>query len=342
MSNVAKAQDGGPAPKFTRQRGLASEQRSLQVRIPISHDEGADTGVERNKVVSPVGGRAAIKEKSISLALLERNCVKKRGKDEPVDKWLAKTTHLHVEGENLVRIGERIGPMMKNLKYVYAYENKLYMLDPLPPKVEEIYVDNNCIAHIDLNYLRNLRTLSIKNNKLTNIDGIAECPIEELYLARMPMEISPHVTENLSRTLRILNMAHCELTSLQLLKPLTLLETVNVTHNKLADVDDVADTLERLVNLKTLMVAGNPLTQVHRFLDTLVLACRGPLEEIDTKTITNELKTYLKNIAPKRKMSKRKTSNSRTLNDVSQTDSDYIGQMRVTSMDRGPGAGYFP
>lgn len=249
-------------------------------------------------------------DKTLTLALLERTAFCRRHPIESVEKWVSKTTHLHVEGRNLTRLGGLILPKIANLRYLYAYDNRIEFLDPLPKKLETIYLDNNEISEIDLSYLTNLRILSISHNRLTQIESLARCPLEELHIARQPMVPSVNVMRGLSITLKVLNMSACQLRNLDFMKPLKKLENLNVTCNYLETVEEVVPVLECLLSLQKLRVAGNPFCRQQKYRDSIVYSCRGNLAELDERSVSPLERQFLLKIIPKRKSSKESTSSS--------------------------------
>eukprot|EP00397_Hematodinium_sp_SG-2012_P054215 GEMP01065221.1.p1 GENE.GEMP01065221.1~~GEMP01065221.1.p1 ORF type:complete len:271 (+),score=26.19 GEMP01065221.1:40-852(+) len=242
--------------------------------------------------------------KVFTLALLERTALTRRQKGESADRWVARTTHVHLEGRYLTRIGPMIMKCI-NLKYLYCSDNKIEVLDSLPPKVEAIYIDNNLIEEVELGYLQNLRIFSARNNRLKNIDSMAGIPLVELNVARQPISISPHVISGLARTLQILNLSDCQLTSLQFMLDADQLRltTLDVSDNLMQCVEDATPALRLCESLKTLFVAGNPFCKQFKYRDSIIVAVPGPLAEIDDKSVSAAEKQFLKIVVPKRKQS---------------------------------------
>jgi len=305
------SQKSGEEQINKQQQQLSNEEAaSSSSRLEISTCTTDDQDNAPEAVVSPLGGRTTLgREKVITLGLLERTAVRKRDHNESIDKWIAKTTHLHVEGKGLTRLGVKILSKCVGLRYLYGYENKMEVLDKLPPKMEAIYLDDNKLEEIDLSHLFHLRVLCIRNNRLKNIDSLVRCPLEELHLARQPITPSIHVMHGLAGTLKILNMSECQIQSLDFMIPLINLEYLDISKNRIETVEDIIAALENFRSIQKLYVAGNPFCRQPKYRDSIVVSCAGPLLEIDDKLISNAEKEFLKVIVPRRKSSRRFSGN---------------------------------
>jgi len=243
-------------------------------------------------------------EKSFTLALLERTALKRpRSKGESVENWVAKTTHLHLEGQELTRIGPLI-QKCSHLKNLYCYDNNLEVLDPLPSKVEAIYLDNNLLEEIPVGHLLHLKTLSARNNRLKQIDSLATAPLEELHLSGQEIEISPHVIEGLSLTLRILSLSGCRLKSLDFMcldSGKLRLTSLDVSDNLIECVDQALPALRLCGCLQRLDVSGNPLCKQAKYRDALIVDIPGPLVQLNGRAIAATEKPFLKAIFARRK-----------------------------------------
>ncbi|CAD7956282.1 unnamed protein product [Amoebophrya sp. A25] len=89
---------------------------------------------------------ATVEVRTLTMSMLRKrvNSVK-RGKDESVKSWMKKITHLHLEELDITRWGQTFGANVPNLKVLYCYDNALSQVDPLPLKVELLYLQNNAL-----------------------------------------------------------------------------------------------------------------------------------------------------------------------------------------------------
>jgi protein phosphatase 1 regulatory subunit 42 len=123
-------------------------------------------------------------------------------------------------------------------------------------------------------------------------------------------------------TLKILDMAECQIESLDFMIPLINLEYLDVSKNCIETVEDTISALENLSSLQKLYVAGNPFCRQLKYRDSIVVSCAGPLLEIDDKIISNAEKEFLKVVVPKRKLKKRSSLNIEVKSEMMDHDVD--------------------
>lgn len=185
----------------------------------------------------------------------------------------------------------------KSLRSLRLNRNSMAMLDADGhfPKLETLYVDNNCLMHISgLERLRYLRTLSARDQLLTNDSHAAECvsnlmqncEVRNLYL-------SLNVTPSLEMSQHLLNLQRLELASMGLKElpsdfgQLTPnIRSVNLNFNSLKD-------LRPLLNIKRLnevLLAGNKLERLRA--NVLVLGKLNTLTKLDWRDNPLTLRFY--------------------------------------------------
>jgi protein phosphatase 1 regulatory subunit 42 len=78
----------------------------------------------------------------------------RRGQDEPLDKYLARLTHLKMDGRNIVHI-DALG-CAPGVRVLYLYDNAIRRMTNLAP-------------------LPHLTHLYLQNNALTRVEGLTSC-----------------------------------------------------------------------------------------------------------------------------------------------------------------------
>ncbi|XP_031548663.1 leucine-rich repeat and IQ domain-containing protein 1-like [Actinia tenebrosa] len=175
----------------------------------------------------------------------------------------------------------------RGLRCLYLSNNKITRLGDLSSccKLQTLCLDSNqLIMTKGLLSLPNLQSLSCANNHLPNVKEIDSCQLlQSLNLQgnnlQQPPVLSNHVLlrelrlddnsistlEPLSKvwlpSLRLLSASQNSISKLDSLEGLIMLETLDVSHNLISDLDWLIPGLSQCRELKVLRIAGNPVNE---------------------------------------------------------------------------------
>jgi Leucine-rich repeat (LRR) protein len=157
-------------------------------------------------------------------------------KDRKINLFLKESfVHVGIEGDN------KYLDSLINISFVIIQFGENINVDPYELfETSVLNIQGNCISSIlEVTYLRNLKTLILKNNSIKNI----------------PSGISNLIN------LQILDLSHNKITMIQPnLYTLSVLEVLNLSHNKISKIPPGIDKLTRL---DTLDISNNCLIEIH-------------------------------------------------------------------------------
>ncbi|ELU18264.1 hypothetical protein CAPTEDRAFT_90529 [Capitella teleta] len=241
----------------------------------------------------------------------------KKKRDEDIQHYLKRLTHLYLEGKFIDEIGDDLSSC-RNLTVLYLYDNKLSHIPNLNQNfnLTHLYLQNNFISKMEsLSGLPKLSKLYIGNNNITVIEGLDKLTcIQELHVENQKLPLGekllfdPRSLSALSRSLQVLNVTGNRLDSLQDLFSLTELMQFSVADNQLSDIKELAHFLTSNRHLWRLDLSGNPVCNKSKYRDRVIIMSPS-LEVLDGKEITDTARQFLTSWqANKEAVKKRKES----------------------------------
>lgn len=222
--------------------------------------------------------------------------------DEDPKKYLARQTHLHLQGRRLKSSTLPPGAMPL-LKALYLFDNEIEKLDVgAQASLTHLYCQNNLISSFgaDLASLTRLQKLYLNNNCLQSLAQLA--PLQGLVeldasSQKLPpgevFDVAPEVLSSM-RQLRVLKLANNGLTSTAELAGCRSLETVDLSKNQLGNLASVAPLLG-VAPLRELDLRGNTVSDVRQQLDAIIVSC-PTIERLNGRELTQSERPYLQQL----------------------------------------------
>ncbi|XP_043923105.1 protein phosphatase 1 regulatory subunit 42 isoform X3 [Protopterus annectens] len=226
----------------------------------------------------------------------------KNRRDEPLENYLKKLTHLNFSNKNIDEIDDL--SVCRSLTVLYLYDNCITRISNLgfASSLTHLYLQNNSIRNIEnLSSLHRLSKLYLGGNciavveKLEGLDDLKELHIENQQLP--PGEkllFDPRTLQSLSKSLLVLNASS---NGIDELKELVILE--NLTHfaasdNQLRDLKEVEHVLKKWHSLQRLDLIRNPVCIKPKYRDRIIVASKH-LEFLDGKEVNQMAREFLIN-----------------------------------------------
>ena len=118
----------------------------------------------------------------------------------------------------------------------------------------------------------------LEGNAIDSLEGLENCfRLQELHLsnqrlsASMSFSFGLETMETLGTSLRVLNLSNCNVASLQGLLPLQRLEQLDLSKNKIQDIEQVYEGLGSLKQLKELDLSQNPVTLLPKYREHVII-----------------------------------------------------------------------
>jgi len=215
--------------------------------------------------------------------------------NKPPDQVLPKVTHLFLAEKGLTVLGDGVQQFCHALKVLHLQHNRLHEMGKLPERLETLQLDGNQLWEMASwsDRLPQLQVLDLRGNNLTVVEGLhSSRQLRHLVLRgqrrsrELGLRFSPSALQAIAPGLRVLDVARNHLADISLLSCLKRLETLDVSHNELAAVEDVTAVVRCMPELHSLLVEGNPFSFMNgrRYRDDIILVARN-LEELDGKQV---------------------------------------------------------
>jgi Leucine-rich repeat (LRR) protein len=219
-------------------------------------------------------------------------------------KYLARLTHLHLNGKGLTGISIAPGTLAA-VNTLYLYDNEITSLDGLGSlaQLRHLYMQNNLISSVnagELAAMSRLKKLYLNNNCLASLAPLAPLVgLVELHAnaQRLPpgqaFDIAPQVLETM-RSLRVLALANNGLHTTEGLAACKSLETVDLAKNGLDSLAAVAPLLNASP-LKELDLRGNQISDSRQHLDAIIVSC-PTITTLNGRELTQSERPYLQQL----------------------------------------------
>ncbi|XP_069777426.1 protein phosphatase 1 regulatory subunit 42 isoform X2 [Narcine bancroftii] len=226
----------------------------------------------------------------------------KNRRDEPLDQYLKKLTHLNFSDKNIDEIGDLSA--CKNLCVLYLYDNNITQIHNLgfAFNLTHLYLQNNKITQItNLSLLQNLSKLYLGGNCISVVEelqGLTE--LRELHIEnqRLPtgekLLFDPRTLQSLKKSLCVLNIKK---NNIDEIKEFACLENLNqfmAEENQIHDIKELEYVLSHWQKIWYLNLSGNPVCQQAKYRDKIMVMSTS-LEVLDGKEVNNTARQFLLN-----------------------------------------------
>ena len=221
-------------------------------------------------------------------------------RDEPPAKYIARQTHLHLNGRKLKECSLPSGSTPQ-LRALYLFDNEIERLEIEMPTLTNLYAYNNHVSSVgDLSSLGRLQKLYLSHNRLQSLAALA--PLQSLVELDASSQVLPpgeafdisgEALANM-RYLRTLKLANNGLTSTAELAGCRRLETVDLSKNQLSHMAAVAPLLG-VAPLRDLDLRGNTISDSRQQLDAIIVAC-PTIGHLNGRELTQSERPYLQQL----------------------------------------------
>jgi len=251
----------------------------------------------------------------------------KKKRDESVNQFVRRLTHLYLENKGIDDMGDDLS-LCRNLTVLYLYDNELNKIPSLNGNVNltHLYLQNNNISCIEnLSALTRLQKLYIGGNTITVLEGLEKLVLlQELHIEaqRLPpgeqLLFDPCTLIALAPSLQVLNVSNNNLSSLRDLEQLPGLVQLLASDNRLCDMKEMAYILNTMPYLWRLDLMGNPVCHRAKYKDRIIVMGKH-LEVLDGKNITNTARQFLMNWQASREVQRKRNVDEMARQDISPT-----------------------
>ncbi|KAJ3247882.1 hypothetical protein HDU77_008410 [Chytriomyces hyalinus] len=230
---------------------------------------------------------------------VEHGSTQKRNKNESVDAFLRRVTHVSLVGRGIAAMQGL--DACRNLTVLYLYENNIARIEGLQActALVRLYLQHNQIEDIsglDVG-LERLTELHLAGNKISHVAGLHQLPaLECLHLDGQritePLTFDKDCMNYVGNSLRTLTVSGCNIKELNALAGLTYLEELDLFRNNISnwEASELQYFLGSCTQLRSLNVNANPVAGIVKFRQKAILAgqCLETLNEKDIPSVERE------------------------------------------------------
>ncbi|XP_033737900.1 protein phosphatase 1 regulatory subunit 42-like isoform X3 [Pecten maximus] len=226
----------------------------------------------------------------------------KKKRDESMQQYLRRLTHLYLEDRSIDDVGEDIS-MCRNLTVLYLYDNQLNKIPSLHHNMNltMLYLQNNDICRVEnLSPLTRLQKLYLGGNCITVLEGLDKMDkLQELHVEnqRLPpgekLLFDPRSLKGIAMSLQVLNVSGNGLDSVRDMIGLRNISQFMANDNELSDMKDLAHNFGNWPCLWRLELMGNPVCHKAKYRDRIIVMAKT-LEVLDGKEITETSRQFLR------------------------------------------------
>jgi hypothetical protein len=249
----------------------------------------------------------------------------RQGKGEDTKTFLKRLTHLRLQDMGLSLIQNL--QTTRKLQALYLNSNVITCMTGLQPNCLKTLLqldlqDNDIVVMEGLSSLSGLKRLSLARNCINFIVGLEHCPrLEQLDISgqrlsdpNQAVEFDKASIDAMSQQLVSLNASACGLQHVEHIACLDNVTTLDVSNNKLQDVQDFESLLHAqsqrtggMRRLRTLLTLGNPAMDAGgpRVRDSLVMMAEC-LHCLNGKIIEKRQRDFLMQMEARKKKPKKK------------------------------------
>lgn len=285
----------------------------------VSRDDALDRrGELRESEDGEAGGKDVTREMVVS-------CVARAGSrralNEKVDAYLARLTHVPLDGRGITAKLEVIGSVCPGVRVLYLYDNKITKMAGLARlsrlthlhlqnnrltsieglgkcvHLEKLYVDGNCLREISgLEACVNLRALHASNQK-KNPDGGDSSDSDALRFDQASLDA-------VAGALTHLDVSSCRFLDAKALGALVKLDTANLANCGLESLAELEPALALCAKLRHVDVRGNPLAKDPRHAARVAVLGEG-LQTVNGVEVTTRERLFLARLERRRERTSR-------------------------------------
>jgi len=266
----------------------------------------------------------------ITSDLIVKNSYERKARDETVDNFLSRLTHVSLVNAGIKDIENM--DRCKNATVLYLYDNSITRISGLSKltNLSQLYLQNNKIEKIDgLNQLTNLTILHLGNNCIKRLENLNLPLLTTLKLDYQKIPENEYMTfdeeciMNLSDNLTTLTLSGNRIQYVSSLRHLKNLELLDLSNNLIVNWDDVKIMLKGFENLINLNLISNPVSvKGLKFRQKVVYACKK-LEVFNHKEITDIEKQYVFKMAQSNRLIEKRKKEGLLKKQNSITSSEY-------------------
>jgi hypothetical protein len=231
-----------------------------------------------------------IRKRVITKDILFAACTFPKNREETVDHYLSRITHVHLQGKRIGRI--QCLESCDNLQVLYLYDNYIETIEGLSSLrgLKSLFLQNNLIKTISPISNPMLQKLRLDENEIDIVQGLENCEaLEELSIAkqRIPIELRFDLNSLtvISKTLTFLDISGNLISSLAPIINLQRLEHLLCANNRITDLETL-DVIRHFYYLTELNLKGNPCCKLYRYYDTVVGYASDSLRILDEAPLT--------------------------------------------------------
>ena len=295
--------------------------------LSVSRDDTLDRrGELRESEDGEAGGKDVTREMVVS-------CVARAGSrralNEKVDAYLARLTHVPLDGRGITAKLEVIGSVCPGVRVLYLYDNKITKMAGLArlsrlthlhlqnnrltsieglgkcEHLEKLYVDGNCLREISgLEACVNLRALHASNQK-KNPDASGDSSDSDTSL-----RFDQASLDAVAGALTHLDVSSCRFLDAKALGALAKLETANLANCGLESLAELEPALALCAKLRHVDVRGNPLAKDPRHAARVAVLGEG-LRTVNGVEVTTRERLFLTRLERRRERTSRDRASHR-------------------------------
>ncbi|ORX54298.1 outer arm dynein light chain 1 [Piromyces finnis] len=266
----------------------------------------------------------------ITSDLILKNSYERKARDETVDDFLSRLTHVSLVGSGIKEI-ENVD-RCRNASVLYLYDNCINHISGLSSltNLTQLYLQNNKIEKINgLEHLSNLTILHLGNNYIKRIENLNLPLLTTLKLDYQKIPEDEYMTfdeeciKNLSDNLTTLTLSGNRIQYVSPLRHLKNLEQIDLSNNLIFSWDDVKVMLKGFECLINLNLISNPVSvKGLKFRQKVVYACKK-LEVFNHKEITDIEKQYVIKMAQSNRLIEKRKKEGLLKKQNSFTNSEF-------------------
>jgi len=228
-----------------------------------------------------------------------------RSKDNPVERQLAKLTHLPMDSRGLTKIANL--KACTSVRVIYLYDNKIRRIENLSfaQHCTHLYLQNNELTDLgDLHGLKKLQKIYLDGNLIAEVTGLEQLErLEELHCARQRLPLGgpgltfdPASIQHIMGTLAVLNVAACGIRDeeLETLAMLKFVEEIDLSSNDIERVEYVQLLVGECSNLRSLDLRGNKVTKRPKYRNDVIVHASDALKTLDDRPIQPNERAFVK------------------------------------------------
>lgn len=232
-----------------------------------------------------------LKPRRITQQMVLKGATLTKSSKETVEQYLARVTHLHLQGKRIKKI-ENLDSCT-NLKVLYLYDNQIETIEGLDNAtiLQYLLLQNNKIDEMTVLQMPKLRKLYLDENQIEYVTGLEECErLEELHVARQRipsftgLQFDPLSLQGIAARLEVLEVSGNGIKEMKPFGVLYNLIRIMAGDNNITDLGEI-EFIVGLQRLESAIFEGNPCCSHLRYRDSAIGASSDALKSLDGKPV---------------------------------------------------------